>query len=110
MADGLLSLFQRGLLMLCLWCVVQNGLGVACRGTSSQDAIARLQSKTCAGSHVDQDGHVQTDRRPARCYHLRVGTWCSGITSASHAEGPGFNPQCVHWMYDLPQRLSLIHI
>ena len=21
------------------------------------------------------------------------GTWCSGITSASHAEGPGFNPQ-----------------
>ena len=24
------------------------------------------------------------------------GTWCSGITSASHAEGPGFNPQCVH--------------
>ena len=25
------------------------------------------------------------------------GTWCSGITSASHAEGPGFNPQCVHF-------------
>ena len=25
-----------------------------------------------------------------------LGTWCSGITSASHAEGPGFNPQCVH--------------
>ena len=25
------------------------------------------------------------------------GTWCSGITSASHAEGAGFNPQCVHW-------------
>ena len=25
------------------------------------------------------------------------GTWCSGITSASHAEGPGFNPQCVQW-------------
>ena len=24
------------------------------------------------------------------------GTWCSGITSASHAEDPGFNPQCVH--------------
>ena len=24
------------------------------------------------------------------------GTWCSGITSASHAEGPGLNPQCVH--------------
>ena len=24
------------------------------------------------------------------------GTWCSGITSAPHAEGPGLNPQCVH--------------
>ena len=24
------------------------------------------------------------------------GTWCSGITSASHAEGPGFKSQCVH--------------
>ena len=24
------------------------------------------------------------------------GTWCSGITSASHAEDPGLNPQCVH--------------
>ena len=23
------------------------------------------------------------------------GTWCSGITSASHAEGPGFKSQCV---------------
>ena len=29
---------------------------------------------------------------------LSLGTWCSGITSASHAEGPGFNPQCVHFM------------
>ena len=33
--------------------------------------------------------------------HSRValksqGTWCSGITSASHAEGPGFKSQCVH--------------
>jgi hypothetical protein len=25
-----------------------------------------------------------------------VGTWCSGITPAQHAGGPGFNPQCVH--------------
>ena len=24
------------------------------------------------------------------------GTWCSGITSASHAEGPGLKSQCVH--------------
>ena len=27
---------------------------------------------------------------------LAEGTWCSGITSASHAEGPGFKSQCVH--------------
>jgi hypothetical protein len=27
-------------------------------------------------------------------FHLVA--WCSGITSASHAEGPGLNPQCVH--------------
>ena len=27
-----------------------------------------------------------------------TGTWCSGITSAPHAEGPGFNPQCVHFL------------
>ena len=28
--------------------------------------------------------------------HSFKGTWCSGITSASHAEGPGFKSQCVH--------------
>ena len=27
---------------------------------------------------------------------IATGTWCSGITSASHAEGPGFKSQCVH--------------
>ena len=25
------------------------------------------------------------------------GTWCSGITSALYAEGPGFKSQCVHF-------------
>jgi hypothetical protein len=29
------------------------------------------------------------------------GTWCSGITSASHAEGPGFKSQCVHMLGSL---------
>ena len=28
------------------------------------------------------------------------GTCCSGITSASHAEGPGLNPQCFHTTFD----------
>ena len=27
------------------------------------------------------------------------GTWCSGITSAPHAEGPGFKSQCVHFSH-----------
>ena len=26
---------------------------------------------------------------------ILTGTWCSGITSAPHAEGPGFKSQCV---------------
>ena len=30
------------------------------------------------------------------------GTWCSGITSASHAEGPGFKSQCVHFTPSAP--------
>ena len=25
-----------------------------------------------------------------------LGTWCSGLTSTPHAEGPGFKSQCVH--------------
>ena len=29
-------------------------------------------------------------------FPVHTGTWCSGITSALHAEGPGFNPKCVH--------------
>ena len=39
----------------------------------------------------------QTQRVSSSIFSLK-GTWCSGITSASHAEGPGFNPQCVHAM------------
>ena len=36
---------------------------------------------------------IQQRRAGRKC---SSGTWCNGITSASHAEGPGFNPQCVH--------------
>ena len=28
---------------------------------------------------------------------MQTGSWCSGITSASHAEGPGFKSKCVHF-------------
>ena len=65
---------------------------------------------------IDQSGKIQndeSDKSPSShpncagtsCFCFRwiwfwlwsEGTWCSGITSASHAEGPGFNPQCVHF-------------
>ena len=41
-----------------------------------------------------------------RVQQHQLGTWCSGITSAPHAEGPGFKSQCVH-CYDWPG--SYIH-
>ena len=30
-------------------------------------------------------------------HRIHKGTWCCGTTSASHEEGPGFNPQFVHF-------------
>ena len=44
---------------------------------------------------------MNTSQRASTCDIYRnsnesLGTWCSGITSASHAEGPGFKSQCVH--------------
>ena len=40
----------------------------------------------------------QHQRSNANPNHQRMetalGTWCSGISSALHAEGPGFNPKC----------------
>ena len=32
------------------------------------------------------------------CDLFHMGTWCSGITPAQHAGGPGFNPQCVQFL------------
>lgn len=34
------------------------------------------------------------------------GAWCSGITSASHAEGPGFKSQCVQFLPGKPPARS----
>ena len=34
------------------------------------------------------------------------GTWCSGITSAPHAEGPGFKSQCVHLLHMFKSKCS----
>ena len=35
---------------------------------------------------------------------MTKGTWCSGITPAQHAGGPGFNPQCVYTL--LPSEIN----
>jgi hypothetical protein len=32
-----------------------------------------------------------------------MGTWCNGITSASHAESTGFKSQCVHFVTHIPK-------
>ena len=41
---------------------------------------------------------------------VHTGTWCSGITSALHAEGPGFNPQCVHFMHPTHRHMRAMQI
>ena len=38
--------------------------------------------------------HLRTEQPSGPC--SSKGTWCSGITPAQHAGGPGFNPQRVH--------------
>ena len=38
------------------------------------------------------------------------GPWCSGITSAPHAEGPGLKSQCVHNNLHTPQGILQNHI
>ena len=43
--------------------------------------------RTCSRYHCSSMGNLRS----------QMGTWCSGITSASHAEGPGFKSQCVHF-------------
>ena len=47
------------------------------------------------GHSAYRGGHVQRTNTGLPRTSPR-GTWCSGITSASHAEGPGFKSQCVH--------------
>ena len=48
--------------------------------------------------------HVRFDESISQS-PLLTGTWCSGITSASHAEGPGFKSQCVHFAVVLCNKL-----
>ena len=38
-----------------------------------------------------------------------TGSWCSGITSASHAEGPGFKSQWVHFFLPKSVHMATFH-
>ena len=76
--------------------------------------IAEIPTKLVQKEQMDTNKHETGSQQPQKIEHehsedcmtgsspiccatfLTSGAWCSGITSASHAEGPGFNPQCVH--------------
>ena len=59
--------------------------------TRNHAAIENFRWRNSGGKHVS----VYVLSIPVK------GTWCSGITSASHAEGPGLNPQCVHTTFGI---------
>ena len=40
---------------------------------------------------------AQTLKQWAKIGIIQQGSWCSGITPAQHAGGPGLNPQTVHF-------------
>ena len=54
--------------------------------------VAGLRQAMHACRYAD---HQEISSATPTPYSLK-GTWCSGITSAPHAEGPGFKSQCVH--------------
>ena len=73
-------------------------------GEAEQEEIAGWSNRQ--GGHAPESA-TRDDEQQMRTGKLRAaaqcgssGTWCSGITSASHAEGPGFNPQCVQLSCD----------
>ena len=52
-----------------------------------------------AARTTDNENRKITDLQHRRLNkNLRTGAWFSGITSASHAEGPGSKSQCVHFL------------
>ena len=99
---------------------VPSRVVAACLGASHHCAIARKNAKLRARKHHKKAARKSGAQRKSSllracalclsvvrqfrikccCYlsnqELPLGTWCSGITSAQHAGGPGFNPQRVH--------------
>jgi hypothetical protein len=74
----------------------------------SRVGMREIQVSASAYDHptpaAQQPPHLQSTRalHGTLCVRNQKGTWCSGITSASHAEGPGFKSQCVHVGHHAP--------
>ena len=67
-------------------------LGVVIRGAACVARARRILAPVASSRPRTERAR---ELRKRRCEFI-LGTWCSGITSASHAEGPGFKSQCVH--------------
>ena len=59
----------------------------------------RCTAHATTREHLANAGRLRRNaiHRLSMLLPMQMGTWCSGITSASHAEGPGFKSQCVHF-------------
>lgn len=62
------------------------------RASGAGGGISVTRRWACCASSVAY--HTPALKQTLR--HVLKGAWCSGITSASHAEGPGLKSQCVH--------------
>ena len=51
---------------------------------------------SCPGRSLEEMGSHNAAPTNKSAHPFVKGTWCSGITPAQHAGGPGFNPQRVH--------------
>ena len=62
---------------------------------STDPEFVQMHSSVAARSQASSKDH-EFVRGTASLPGDLKGTWCSGITPAQHAGGPGFNPQRVH--------------
>ena len=69
----------------------RSQLGVVIRGAACVARARRILAPVASSRPRTERAR---ELRKRRCEFI-LGTWCSGITSASHAEGPGFKSQCV---------------
>ena len=72
-----------------------------CNWQFAMCAVYTLRPAPIRGAHHNIVAQHNVSRKS-----LSTGTWCSGITPAQHAGGPGVNPQRVH-MYHCCVRMRL---